>query len=145
MKISRNLARQGWYVVCFLFFAESMAMFGLAPAWEGGGRIGEIHGLACFVAGLGVTCLLLGASRPGASVFTQALRYMFALNTGAGFQATMTWGLWAVGYPIENGTIQRGLMGTYYWLGPAALLYAGFAWAFYRYGLVRDSRRMCAS
>ncbi|WP_184108042.1 hypothetical protein [Paraburkholderia fungorum] len=53
----------------------------------------------------------------------------------------VTWALWAAGYPIVNGTIQRGLMGQNYWLGPVILAYAVVVWLMYRAALAKEPRQ----
>jgi hypothetical protein len=138
--VSRKVARRVWYVLCTLFTVETVGMFTIAPYWNGGAIVGEIHALACFVAGAGVTFLLLGMTQPGAGLSTKVNRYLFALMGGLAFNVLVTWGLWAVGYPIVNGTIRRGLMGENYWLGPGILAYAVIVWLVYRSALAKESR-----
>lgn len=137
---SRKVARRIWYFLCGLCVVETVGMMTLAPGWDGGTIEGELNGLACFIGGAGVTFFLLGMSEPGTSFSTRLSRYMFALCGGLAADVIVTWGLWAIGYPIINGTIRRGLMAANYWLGPLILAYTVFVWLSYRKALARDSQ-----
>jgi hypothetical protein len=138
--LSKHIARRIWCALCALFLAETGGLFAVAPYWNGGAIVGEIHALACFVAGAGIAFLLLAITEPGAVFSTRANRYLFAVMGGLAFNVVVTWGLWAVGYPMTNGTVRRGLMAENYWLGPVILAYTVVVWLFYRGGLAKESR-----
>jgi hypothetical protein len=137
---SPKVARRIWYFLCGLCVIETVGMLTLAPVWDAGTIEGELNGLACFIGGAAVTFFLLGMSEPGTSFSTRLSRYMFAVGGGLAANVIVTWGLWAVGYPIINGTVRRGLMAANYWLGPVILAYTVFVWLSYRKGLDRDSK-----
>jgi hypothetical protein len=103
--ISKKAARRLWYALGALFLVETVGLFTIAPYWNRGALAGEIHGLACFAAGLGLTFLLLAITEPGSALSTRANRYLFAVMGGLAFEVVVTWGLWAIGYPIVNGTV----------------------------------------
>ncbi|MFC0698275.1 hypothetical protein [Paraburkholderia humisilvae] len=120
--------------------AETVGMLTLAPYWNGGASVGEFHALALFIAAAGVMFLLLASTEPGTALSTRVNRYMFALMGGVAFNVVATWGLWAIGYPMVNGTIQRGLMAENYWLGPVILAYAVVVWMVYRHALAKETK-----
>jgi len=138
--VSKKTARLIWHALAVVFMVETVGLFTIAPYWNGGAIVGEIHGLACFVAGAGVMFLLLATTEPGSAFSTKANRYMFALMGGLAFDVIVTWGLWAIGYPIVNGTVRRGLMAENYWLGPVILAYAVVVWMAYRHAVAKESR-----
>lgn len=117
---------------------EAGGLFVIAPYWNGGTIVGGIHALACLIAGAGITFLLLATTEPGTTFSTRANRYLFAIMGGTAFNLVVTWGLWAVGFPIANWTVRRGLMAENYWLGPAVLAYAVIVWLIYRAGLNKE-------
>ncbi|WP_321809043.1 hypothetical protein [Burkholderia sp. BCC1993] len=129
-----------WYGLSFVCAMEGFGLLAIAPYWRGGAIIGEINALAMFVFGVASLFFLLGRCEPGKTLGTQGLRYLFALLGGTAVNVVLTWGLWAIGFPIVNGTIRRGLMGANYWLGPAILAYAVLVWLFYRGALRREQR-----
>jgi hypothetical protein len=138
--VSKTTARRLWYALCVLFMVESAGLFTIAPYWSGGAIVGKIHALACFVSGAGVTFLLLAMNDPGRALLTRANRYLFAVMGGLAFNVVVTWGLWAVGYPMVNGTVRLGLMAENYWLGPVILAYAVVVWLAYRRAISKESR-----
>ncbi|SAL49250.1 hypothetical protein [Caballeronia concitans] len=71
--------------------------------------MGEVHGLTIFVASAAVTFLSLARTAPGVSLWTHVSRYMFAIATGLALDVVVTWALWAVGFPIVNGTLRRNI------------------------------------
>jgi hypothetical protein len=89
--------------------------------------------------------LLLAMTEPGTAFSTQANRYLFAVMGGLAFNAVAAWALWAVGYPLINGMVRRGLMASNYWLGPAILAYAVVLWLFYRGALAKESLNASAT
>ncbi|MDF0506766.1 hypothetical protein POK33_39115 [Burkholderia cenocepacia] len=137
--IGRTTATQRWYAVFALFLMEAIGLLAIAPVWKAGAMIGEINALAFFVFGVGVTFLLLARTRPGLTLGTQGLRYLFALVGGSGANVLLTWATWARGFSVSNGTIMKGLMAENYWLGPTMLAYATIVWLAYRIGLRRES------
>lgn len=137
--LSKQVARKIWYALCALSIAETVGLFMIAPHWYGGAIAGEIHALACLAAGAGVTFLLLAITEPGTALSTRVNRCLFAIMGGLAANMILTWGLWAIGVPMINGTIQRGLMAENYWLGPAVLAYAVIVWLFYRAGLAKEA------
>lgn len=137
---SRQVARRIWYALSVLLIAETAGLFIIAPYWNGGALAGEIHALACLAGGAGVTFLLLAITEPGTAFSTRVNRYLFAILGGLACNVVLTWGLWAIGFPITNGTVRRGLMAENYWLGPAVLAYAVIVWLVYRAGLAKESR-----
>ncbi len=137
---SAKTARRTWYALSGLCFLEMAGLMTIAPSWDGGAMLGEIHALAFVVAGLGVMFMLLAVTVPGTTLSTKLNRYLFAVTGGLAFNVVVTWGLWAAGYPVTNGTIRRGLMGSNYWLGPAILAYSVIAWLFYRGSLAKETR-----
>jgi len=140
MKVpSKQVARKIWYALCVLFIAETVGLFVIAPSWNGGALAGEIHALACLAAGAGVTFLLLAITEPGTALSKRVNRYLFAILGGVAGNVILTWGLWAIGFPIMNGTVQRGLMAENYWLGPAVLAYTVVVWLVYRAGLAKEA------
>ncbi|MEB2558812.1 hypothetical protein [Burkholderia cenocepacia] len=100
--------------------------------------MGEINDLATYVFGAATLFFLLGRCEPGKTLATQGMRYLFAFIGGTAANVVLTWGLWAIRFPIVNGTIQRGLMEENYWLGPTVLAYAVIVWLFYRRSLNRE-------
>jgi len=138
--VSNKVARRIWYSLCGFFMIETAGMFTIAPYWNGGAIEGDINALACLMAGGGVTCFLLASSEPGAAFLTRSSRYMFAFIAGLATNVISTWALWAIGYPIINGTIKRGLMAANYWLGPVILAYAVILWLVYRKGLEKEAK-----
>ena len=137
--LSRKTARNIWYALCVLCVAETAGLFMIAPHWNGGSLIGQIDALACVAAGASVTFLLLAITKPGTALSTRVNRYLFAILGGVAGNVILTWGLWAVGIPIMNGTVQRGLMAESYWLGPAVLAYVVIVWLVYRAGLAKET------
>ncbi|RQR65236.1 hypothetical protein [Burkholderia sp. Bp9015] len=137
--IRRPTARQCWYAAFGLFLLEAIGLLTIAPAWKAGTMEGEINVLAFFVAGIGIAFLLLARTRPGSTLGTQGLRYLFALMGGSAANVLLTWATWACGFAVSNGTIKRGIMGENYWLGPTMLAYATIVWLAYRAGLRRES------
>ncbi|KUZ76879.1 hypothetical protein [Burkholderia ubonensis] len=137
---NRKVSRAGriWYGLSCVCAIEGLGLLAIAPYWRGGTILGEVNGLAMFVFGVATLFFLLGRCEPGKTLATQGLRYLFALLGGTATNVVLTWGLWSIHFPIVNGTIQRGLMGENYWLGPAILAYAVVVWLFYRSSLNRE-------
>lgn len=131
-------ARRAWYILAALFAMETVGLFMIAPYWNGGLERAEVNGLACFVGGIGMVFFLLAVTQPGKRFSTTVNRYMFALLGGMSFNIISTYALWAMGLPVMNGTIKRGLMGENYWLGPAVLAYAIVVWLAYRASLAKE-------
>lgn len=138
--VSKNVARRVWYVLCGLCILEVIGLFAVAPYWNGGAVTGEVHALAIIIAGAGVAFLVLAKTDPGAALSTRVSRYTFALMSGLAFNVVVTWSLWAIGYPIVNETVRRGLMESNYWLGPAILAYSVIVWLSYRRSLAKEPR-----
>jgi hypothetical protein len=87
---SKRVARRKWYVICALFMMQTAGLFAIAPYWNGGALFGDTHALAWFVAGAGVTFLLLAMTDPGTASSTKANRYLFAVTGGLAFNAVVT-------------------------------------------------------
>lgn len=83
---------------------EAIGLLTIAPAWKAGTMEGEINALAFLVAGISVTFLLLARTRPGLTLGTQGLRYLFALIGGSAANVLLTWAAWACGFSVSNGT-----------------------------------------
>jgi hypothetical protein len=143
--VSKHTARRIWCALCLLFMGATAGLIMLAPYWNGGALVGEIHAVACFVAGFGVTFLLLALTEPGTAFSTQANRYLFAVMGGLAFNGVAAWALWAVGYPLINEMVRRGLMAETYWVGPAILAYAVVVWLFYRGSLAKETLNASAT
>lgn len=137
-RLSAKVARRAWYILGALFAMETVGLFIIAPYWNGGLERPEVNGLACFVGGIGTVFFLLAVTQPGTRLSTTVNRYMFALLGGMSFNIISTYSLWAMGLPVMNGTIKRGLMGENYWLGPAVLAYAVVIWLAYRASLSKE-------
>lgn len=99
---------------------------------------GATNALACIVAGVALFFAIAGYYPAGSSRAVQWYRYTFGFAAGLAASTICTWGLWAAGVPIDNGTVRRGIMAEHYWLGPAMLAYAVVCWAFYRHAAARD-------
>lgn len=103
-----------------------------ALAALGGGLLGLTlkHGtfiaLACLSAGVSLSCFLwTRESRyEDRTKLNHALAAGFALTAGLALYANVAWALWALGVPVDIGTVRDGRMGEHYWLGPFTLLYA---------------------
>ncbi|KWK06090.1 hypothetical protein WM11_11925 [Burkholderia ubonensis] len=134
-------ARQIWYFLAFVCLATFAVLIALAPQWRAGALNGELNALALFAMGIAAVFLSLARTEPGRTISTQCLRYLFALASGTAVNVVLTWGLWAIGFPITNGTVRSGLMERNYWLGPAILVYSVVVWLFYRASLRRDGHR----
>ncbi|MEX3555938.1 MAG: hypothetical protein VB131_04880 [Burkholderia gladioli] len=117
---------------------EFAGLLAIAPHWRDGAIEGEVNALALFILGIAAAFFLLGRCVPGRTLATQWIRYLFALIGGTAANVILTWALWAIGLPIVNGTVQRGLMQEHYWLGPGILAYAVIVWLFYRSSLQRE-------
>jgi hypothetical protein len=137
---SPKVARRIWYFLWGFCAIETVGIFCLAPLWAGGTLEGQLNGLACFMGGATVTFFLLATSDPGRALSTRVSRYVFAVSAGLAADVIATFGLWAIGFPIINGTIRRGLIAANYWLGPVILAYTVFVWFSYRKGLARDGK-----
>ncbi|MGT2457802.1 hypothetical protein ACU4GI_33410 [Cupriavidus basilensis] len=101
---------------------------------------GALNALACVFIGLGIFFGVLAYHPPGRTGAVQWQRYTFAVAAAIAANVITTWGLWAIGVPIENGAVRRGLMAEHYWLGPAAMAYAVVCWVFYRRALAGEAR-----
>ncbi|PCE30351.1 hypothetical protein BZL54_21915 [Burkholderia ubonensis subsp. mesacidophila] len=131
-------ARQTWHVLAFVCLATFTGLITLAPQWRAGAMKGELNALALFALGIAAVFLSLARTEPGRTMSTRCLRYLFALVSGTAANVVLTWGLWAIGFPITNDTVRSGLMERHYWLGPAILAYSVVVWLFYRASLRRD-------
>lgn len=141
MQTTNKLPRRLWFALTCLFAIEAFGLILIAPDWRGGAEQGGINALAMFLIGGAVAFLLLARTRPGAAFWTRASRYLFAFAGGMAANVVLTWGMWAAGFPIDNGTVRRGLMGENYWLGPVLIIYAVLVWLAYRTGLRREDER----
>ncbi|KIG11233.1 hypothetical protein BurMR1_1893 [Burkholderia sp. MR1] len=56
-EVSATRWRRLWIVLAAICAADAVGMFALAPVWNNGTTVGEIHGLAVFVASAAVTFL----------------------------------------------------------------------------------------
>ncbi|TCG01063.1 hypothetical protein BZM26_09940 [Paraburkholderia strydomiana] len=130
--------RRLWTVLAVICVIEAAGMFVIAPIWNGGSMVGEIHALAVFIASAGLSFFSLATTAPGAALWTHLSRFVFAAAVGLAFDVVVTWALWAVGFPIVNGTVRRGLMEESYWLGPVIMAYAVIMWLSYRRNLAKE-------
>ncbi|WP_321935469.1 hypothetical protein [Paraburkholderia sp. J8-2] len=141
MHARKNLHRRIWTALAAIFVIEAVGLLVIAPSWRGGSIRGSVNALAMMFVGAALAFLLLAITRSGNGIWTRASRYLFAVAGGFAADVVLTWGLWAAGFPIENGTVRRGLMPENYWLGPAMLAYAVVVWVVYRSSLSREDQQ----
>lgn len=79
-------------------------------AW-GVGAMGFLHTRRCGQKGMAV-----------------GLRVVFAVMLTFAVWACVAYALWLAGAPLKIGTIERGIMGEQWWLGPLCLIWAGLAY-----------------
>lgn len=67
-----------------------------------------------------------------------AMRHLLCTTFGVcvflGVWGSVTYALWLMGIPLTIGTIERGIMGGQWWLGPFCLIWAGLAYVQLRHG-----------
>lgn len=114
--------------ICAGLTAASLFSFG----GMGVASRGAVNALACLIAGVAASFGCLAYYPAAKTPSVQFQRHLFAVVAGLAVYVVSTWGLWAIGVPIENGTVRRGLMSKHYWLGPAVLAYAVVCWVLYR-------------
>lgn len=73
-----------------------------------------------------------GSAMPAA--MRHLLRGAFAVCVFLGVWGSLTYALWLAGVPLKIGTIERGIMGEQWWLGPFCLIWAGLAYTQLRRG-----------
>ena len=96
---------------------------------------GTYIAVGCLMAGVALSCSLwwLFTREKELSVWDVIGRIGFAGSAGLALYSNLAWGLWALGVPMDLGTVREGRMGENYWLGPATLAYAVFCYATIRW------------
>ena len=94
-----------------------------------------VAALTCLMAGVVLTCFIWWreTKHEPQDLFYYLGAFSFAMAAGLALYANLVFALWAAGIAVETGAARNGVMGSYYWMGPVALLYAIFAYALYRF------------
>lgn len=64
----------------------------------------------------------------------------FVLVAGLALYSNVAWALWAIGVPVDIGTVRDGRMSEHYWLGPFTLAYAAVSYGALRWCCGTSSR-----
>lgn len=82
--------------------------------------------ISCLMAGIALSCAIWWreSKNTGHSNTKQMIVASFALASGLALYANLVWALWALGVPVDIGTVRDGRMAAHYWFGPFTLVYA---------------------
>lgn len=120
---SVNVTRRIAAVVGIFFVLATIGGFPLGVVM----RDGSMLAIASLSAGIALACGLWWSWAREPILFKDLnviALVSTTLTAGLALYSNLSYGIWALGMPMNIGTVANGRMGEHYWLGPLTLVYA---------------------